>query len=128
MFVAADRVIYSASDLAAAARCEYALLRSFDAELGWGPPVAVDDGMLTRTVELGDAHERRHLEALREASDDADDPVTVIGRPAYTVEGLTAAAEATLRAVQRRAPVVYQATLFDGRVGRAARRERAVRA
>src|SRR5690606_40177155 len=86
-----------------------------DAELGWGPPVAVDDGMLTRTVELGDAHERRHLEALREASDDADDPVTVIGRPAYTVEGLTAAAEATLRAVQRRAPVIYQATMFDGR-------------
>lgn len=115
MFVAADRVIYSASDLAAAARCEYALLRSFDAELGWGPPVAVDDGMLTRTVELGDAHERRHLEALREASDDADDPVTVIGRPAYAVEGLTAAAEATLRAVQRRAPVIYQATMFDGR-------------
>ena len=43
MFVADDRVIYSASDLAAAARCEYALLRSFDAQLGWGPRVAVED-------------------------------------------------------------------------------------
>ena len=32
VFVSDDRVIYSASDLAAAARCEYALLRSFDNE------------------------------------------------------------------------------------------------
>ena len=43
MFVAGDRVVYSASDLAAAARCEYALLRSFDAQLGRGPAVAVVD-------------------------------------------------------------------------------------
>jgi len=37
VFVASEgdgQVIYSASDLAAAARCEYALLRSFDAQLG----------------------------------------------------------------------------------------------
>ena len=40
MFVADGRVIFSASDLAAAARCEYALLRAFDARLGRGPAVA----------------------------------------------------------------------------------------
>ncbi|MGB0961969.1 MAG: hypothetical protein ACPGVY_04665, partial [Mycobacterium sp.] len=60
MFVATDageeRVIYSASDLAAAARCEYALLRSFDARLGWGPGVSADDELLSRTAELGDEH------------------------------------------------------------------------
>jgi len=108
--VADDRVIYSASDLAAAARCEYALLRAFDAKLGRGPAVAVEDELLARTAELGGEHEQRHLDILRATAD-----VAVIGRPAYTVAGLTAAAEATMRAVERRAPVVYQAAMFDGR-------------
>jgi len=112
VFVADDRVIYSASDLAAAARCEYALLRSFDARLGWGPPVAADDELLARTAELGGQHEQRHLDELRERSPGT---VAVIGRPAYTVAGLTAAAEATMQAVERRAPVIYQAAMFDGR-------------
>ena len=112
VFVSGDRVIYSASDLAAAARCEYALLRSFDARLGWGPPVAAEDELLARTATLGGEHEQRHLGELRVAT---DDNVVVIGRPAYTVEGLTAAAEATMRAVERRAPVIYQAAMFDGR-------------
>ena len=68
MFVADDRVIYSASDLAAAARCEYALLRSFDARLGWGPPVAAEDELLARTAKLGGEHEQRHLDELRSQS------------------------------------------------------------
>ena len=105
-------VIYSASDLAAAARCEYALLRSFDAQLGWGPPVAVEDELLARTAKLGGEHEQRHLDELREL---ADDNIAIIGRPTYTVAGLTAAAEQTMRAVERRAPVIYQAAMFDGR-------------
>ena len=63
MFVADDRVIYSASDLAAAARCEYALLRSFDARLGRGEAIAADDELLRRTAELGDAHEQHTLAA-----------------------------------------------------------------
>jgi len=112
VFVSGDRVIYSASDLAAAARCEYALLRSFDAQLGWGPAVAVEDELLARTAKLGGEHEQRHLDELRE---DADDTVAVIGRPKYTVDGLTAAADQTMRAVERRAPVIYQAAMFDGR-------------
>jgi uncharacterized protein len=110
VFVTDGRVVYSASDLAAAARCEYALLRSFDARLGRGPAVAVEDELLARTAELGGEHEQRHLDALREQAD-----VAIIGRPAYTVEGLTAAAEQTRRAVDRRAPVIYQAAMFDGR-------------
>src|SRR3954449_400034 len=110
VFVSDDRVIYSASDLAAAARCEYALLRSFDARLGWGPPVAVEDELLARTAQLGREHEQRHLDELR-----GDDSVAIIGRPPYTVAGLTAAAEQTMRAVERRAPVIYQAAMFDGR-------------
>jgi uncharacterized protein len=106
------RVIYSASDLAAAARCEYALLRAFDAKLGRGPAVSVEDELLARTAKLGGEHEQRHLDELRELS---EENVAIIGQPDYTVDGLTAAAEATMRAVQRRAPVIYQAAMFDGR-------------
>jgi uncharacterized protein len=110
VFVADDRVVYSASDLAAAARCEYALLRAFDAKLGRGPAVSVHDELLARTADLGDQHEQRHLDDLRSRSD-----VVVIGRPSYSVAGLSAAAAATLSAVERRAPVIYQAAMFDGR-------------
>jgi uncharacterized protein len=117
VFVAAEgtgrRVVYSASDLAAAARCEYALLRSFDARLGWGPDVSSNDELLARTAQLGDEHEQRHLDELR--ATDQDENVVVIGRPAYTLAGLSAAAEATREAVNRRAPAIYQAAMFDGR-------------
>jgi predicted RecB family nuclease len=112
VFVSDGQVIYSASDLAAASRCEYALLRAFDAKLGRGPRVSVEDELLARTATLGDEHEQRHLDELRGL---AEDNVAVIGRPRYTVEGLTAAADATMRAVERRAPVIYQAAMFDGR-------------
>ncbi len=110
--MAGDSIIYSASDLAAAARCEYALLRDFDAKLGRGPGIVVEDELLKRTAALGDEHERRRLEQLRE---EFGDGVVVIGRPAYTVAALTAAAAATQRAIENNAAVVYQATMFDGR-------------
>jgi len=116
VFLPADgadgQVVYSASDLAAAARCEYALLRAFDAQLGRGPAVSADDELLARTVRLGGEHERRHLDALRAT---ADENVAVIGRPHYSVAGLTAAAAATRHAIERRAPAISQATMFDGR-------------
>ena len=93
MFVADDQVIYSASDLAAASRCEYALLRAFDAKLGRGPAVeADDDELLRRTAELGDAHELRTLE---EFVGRYGDGVVRIGRPAYTLAAFQAAAHAT---------------------------------
>jgi predicted RecB family nuclease len=112
VFVTGDCVVYSASDLAAAARCEYALLRDFDAKLGRGPAVSIDDELLARTAALGTEHERRRLDRYR---DEFGDGIAVIGRPAYTLAGLTAAAEATRRAISDRAPVVYQAAMFDGR-------------
>lgn len=112
MFVIEDRVVYSASDLAAAARCEYALLRAFDAKLGRGPRIEVEDELLARTSTLGDEHERRQLDDLR-AEFHGD--VTVIGRPRYTAPGLRAAFEQTMAAVRGRAPVIYQAAMFDGR-------------
>ncbi|OBJ89014.1 TM0106 family RecB-like putative nuclease [Mycobacterium asiaticum] len=112
MFVTDDSVIYSASDLASAARCEYALLRGFDAKLGWGPATPTDDEMLVRTATLGEEHERRRLDRLRA---EFGGEVVVIGRPAFTPAGLMAAATATRRAIAGGAPVVYQAAMFDGR-------------
>lgn len=112
MFLTGGNIVYSASDLASAARCEYALLRDFDAKLGRGPAVSVEDELLARTAVLGDEHERRRLDRLRARF---GDEIAVIGRPAYTHAGLTAAAEATRRAISAGAPVVYQAAMFDGR-------------
>jgi len=110
--MAGDSVIYSASDLASAARCEYALLREFDAKLGWGQRVSVTDELLDRTASLGDEHEQRRLDQLR----DEHSGVAVIGRPfPFTIENLTAAAAQTRRAIDRGAPVIYQAAMFDGR-------------
>ncbi|CAN5139289.1 TM0106 family RecB-like putative nuclease [soil metagenome] len=116
VFLDGGNVLYSASDLAAAARCEYALLRAFDAKLGRGPRVATEDQLLARTSALGDEHEHRRLDELRQRFTRADGTgVTVIGRPSYTGDGLAAAATATMQAIADRAPVVYQAAMFDGR-------------
>ncbi|OBH10459.1 TM0106 family RecB-like putative nuclease [Mycobacterium sp. E1747] len=112
MFVTGESIVYSASDLAAAARCEYALLRDFDARLGWGPATTVEDDLLARTAALGADHERRELDRLR---GEFGDGVAVIGRPAFTPAGLAAAAEATRRAIAGGAPAVYQPAMFDGR-------------
>lgn len=112
MLVLDGTVVYSATDLAAAARCEYALLRAFDAQLGRGPKVAPGDELLARTARLGDEHEQRHLDELRA---ELGENAAIIGRPAYSRAALTAAADATRDAVQRRAPVIAQAAMFDGR-------------
>ncbi|MCV7223566.1 TM0106 family RecB-like putative nuclease [Mycolicibacterium elephantis] len=113
MFVTDDRVIYSASDLAAAARCEYALLRAFDAKLGRGPAVETeDDELLRRTSELGDAHEQRILDDFIARYGDG---VVRIGRPSYTLAAFEKAAHATAEAFAKRPPVVYQAVVIDDR-------------
>ncbi len=112
MFVTGHSIVCSASDLAASAQCEYALLRAFDTKLGRGPAATVEDELLARTAALGDKHERRELDRLR---DEFGGEVAVIGRPAYTLAGLAAAADATERAIAQRVPVVYQAAMFDGR-------------
>src|ERR1700710_930530 len=97
--MAGDSIIYSATDLASAARCEYALLREFDAKLGWGQRVTVTDELLERTASLGDEHEQRRLDQLR---DEHDGGVAVIGRPfPFTVGNITAAAAQTRRAIDR---------------------------
>jgi predicted RecB family nuclease len=111
--MAGERIIYSASDLAAAARCEYALLRTFDAKLGWGKGVTVEDELLARTAALGDEHEQRRLDQLR--VEHGGEVVTIGRPPAFTLEGITAAAAATRQAIENDTPVIFQAAMFDGR-------------
>ena len=108
-----SRVIYSASDLAAAARCEYALLRVFDAKLGRGAKLDVEvDDMLARTAELGAEHEKRILAELKTRHGAG---VIEIPQAAYSEAAITRAAQATAGAFARRPAVVYQAAMFDGR-------------
>ena len=102
-------VVYSASDLSAAAACEWALLRRLDSKLGRiDAAPAVEDAMLRRTAELGDAHELRMLEQLR-----ATRTVVEIerGGPSDIITAVRTS-EAALRAG---AEVVFQAAFFDGR-------------
>jgi predicted RecB family nuclease len=69
-------------------------------KLSWGRCVIADDEL------------QRPLDQPRDKFGDA---VTIVGRPAYTLAGLTAAAEATHRAIANHALVVYRAATFDGR-------------
>lgn len=63
----AQRVIWSASDLKAAAECEFAWARAIDAKLGRVPAVEEpEDATLARAAKLGDVHETRVLAAYRE--------------------------------------------------------------
>ena len=104
-------VVYSASDLTAAATCEWALMRRLDGKLG-RIPLFVDppDAMLERTGRLGDAHELRVLEELR-----ATRSVVEFERPAMSREALEQAASETAAAFAARQDVLFQATFFDGR-------------
>ncbi|HCS61231.1 MAG TPA: DNA helicase [Microbacterium sp.] len=63
----AQRVIWSASDLKAAAECEFAWARAIDAKLGRIARVEEpEDATLARAAKLGDVHELKVLEMYRE--------------------------------------------------------------
>ncbi|KQO10095.1 hypothetical protein ASF06_07720 [Agreia sp. Leaf244] len=109
MFLLDGTVVYSASDLTAAAACEWALMRRLDAKLGRiDAVVEAEDDMLRRTATLGDLHELATLEQLRE-----EGGVVEIERPA--IDQVAVAAEQTLDALRSGAAVVFQGAFFDGR-------------
>jgi uncharacterized protein len=109
MFLLDDTVVYSASDLTAAASCEWALMRKLDAKLGRiDAVIEAEDDMLRRTATLGDLHELATLEQLRAAGG-----VVEIERP--PIDGVAFAAEQTLEALRSGAAVVFQGAFFDGR-------------
>ena len=102
------RIVWSASDLKAAAECEFAWLRAIDAKLG--RVAAVDepeDLTLLRAGRLGTAHERRVLAEYLEGFGDG-----VVEVPEARSSDAAALAEAvalTNAALVSDADVVYQA-------------------
>jgi uncharacterized protein len=112
------KLVFSASDLAIASECQWAQVRRIDKSLGHNITVPKDeDAMLQRAGRLGDLHELRKLEEYRRLFPGA---VVEIERPDYqdkTVSMETQMSELsaqTLDALKAKAPVVFQATFFDG--------------
>ncbi|GAA1961257.1 TM0106 family RecB-like putative nuclease [Microbacterium deminutum] len=102
------RIVWSASDLKAAAECEFAWLRAIDARLGRVPPVEEPiDLTLERAGRLGMAHERRVLAAY---IDEFGGGVVEIPEARSTdAAALADAVALTERALESDADVIYQA-------------------
>jgi predicted RecB family nuclease len=110
MFLRDDTVIYSASDLAAAASCEWALMRKLDGQLGRIPRAAKsEDDMLKRAGRLGTAHELATLARLKETRE-------VVEFAQGDFGDFEQGAADTLEALKGDVNVLYQATFFDGRL------------
>lgn len=105
----AQRVIWSASDLKAAAECEFAWCRAIDAKLGRVPAVEEpEDATLARAALLGDVHEQDVLS--RYLGDLGEDRVRRIAKVSSSDAGALAAAVAeTEAALASDAAVVFQA-------------------
>lgn len=143
MFVFGDRVVCDTADLIRAARCEFALLRALDAELGNIEPQAVQhraDADVTRPDEpapfpgtAGGALSGAGYEHMLSGFlDTFGARVAQVGgpgapsyplaagvgageRPADIVARLDGAHTETLAALQDSAPVIAGVTFFDGR-------------
>ncbi|TPW72854.1 bifunctional RecB family nuclease/DEAD/DEAH box helicase [Schumannella sp. 10F1B-5-1] len=113
MYLLNDALVTSASDLKLASECEFALLRTLDVKLGRAVAVEVEaDAMLERAARLGDRHEERIVEALR---DEPGSDVVALPRPenARDADELRRLAVQTLEALHSGAGFVYQAVFFD---------------
>lgn len=103
------RVVWSASDLKAAAECEFAWCRAIDAKLGRIPAVEdPEDAMLARAAALGDVHEERVLAAYR--AELGEEAVRMLPRVSSAdEEALQAAVSDTVAALGSEARLVFQA-------------------
>jgi uncharacterized protein len=113
MFLIGDDLHWSASDLTAAAGCEYAVLRTLDGKLGWiDERVDLAKKPLDEHISrLGDAHEER-LRQEYAASGRLLELAHIEG--GYTAEKLAQARAATLEAFKNEPDMVFQAAFSDG--------------
>ena len=112
-------LVFSASDIVTAAKCEFALLRQLDEKLGLVPRLVVSDPMRDRAALLGDRHERTILDGFRRKygpwSPGREGGVAEIAEvTAMEREILDAKHAESLEALRAGADVVYQAGFFDG--------------
>ncbi len=102
------RIVWSASDLKAAAECEFAWLRAIDAKLGRVPAVEdPEDLTLQRAGRLGTQHELRVLEDYRRRFPGR--VVEIAETRSSDAAGLAHAVSATNAALASDAAVIYQA-------------------
>ena len=112
MFLLDDHLHWSASDLTAAAECEYGFLRRLDDKLGRAERVLpAEDPLQEQIARLGDAHEGRLLDDLRASSNVAE--MEHLAGP-FTTDALDDARTKSLIAFASSVDVVYQATFSDG--------------
>ena len=119
MFRLGDGVVWSATDLAAAAGCEFAVLSELDRRLGRSPAsTKIEDPLMEQVIELGHRHEHRELARLIERYGDWDE-ATRSGVRQFGLlhdrdaDALAQAAAATLAALEQGADVLYQPAFFD---------------
>lgn len=120
MFLLEGSVVYSASDLAVAADCEFGLLRRLDAKLDRLTLPAAADAMLERTARLGDAHEDRVLARYlathgHYAPGERGGVAAIAITQSYDRASLEAKQVETVAALLAGAEVVVQGSFFDGR-------------
>lgn len=102
------RVVWSASDLKAAAECEFAWLRAIDARVGRIEAVEEpEDATLERAGLLGGEHELRVLARYREQF--GDGVVEIPAARSSDAEALAAAVALTTAALESDADVIFQA-------------------
>ncbi|MGA6209019.1 AAA domain-containing protein [Nocardia testacea] len=120
MFVVGDRVVYAATDLVRAARCEFALLRALDAELGTVGSLPGADSVRATADLAGDVHETtafdRVLGDIRQRYAGAPIEISRPGASPDPLGALSTAHSETLAAVGAGAPAVLNPLVFDGEV------------
>ena len=127
MILFGDRVVCSTGDLVGAARCEFALLRAFDTELGLVlssdmpasdttvPPAGAPPADTTGRPGLRLGSVAVPAEAFEDVAEAFGDALVRIDPPAAsTVTELSRAHDATVAALRAGAPAVAGATFFDG--------------
>ncbi|MGW0181925.1 AAA domain-containing protein [Nocardia sp. NPDC003345] len=115
MFVVGDRVVCDATDLVLGARCEFALLRALDTELGTvdGDPAGVESGELFTDIDSGQGEFGRvRATVLRDHGDAVVRPTRPGGTGRFAE--VRAAHDESIAACRAGAPAVLGATVFDG--------------
>ena len=108
------RIVLSASDLNDFLACEYLTGLEFDVLEGRLERPSGKSGQAELLARLGDEHERRYLEGLRNAGIEVVEIERSPSSNGDRLERMRAQTDATISAMRAGAPAIYQATFFDG--------------